>query len=87
MRNSEITNLIEQRDRLGEFSRYVIKIALEDEELDTDAIKSKALELGLVFKDIATESDRDEFWYVEPGKECLRIQEWLTNLVSVTGID
>ena len=73
MRNSEITNLIEQRDRLGEFSRYVIKIALEDEELDIDAIKSKALELGLVFKDIATENDRDEFWYVEPGKSCLRL--------------
>ena len=80
-------DVTEQRDRLGEFARFIITSLLDDGEIEFEAVQEKAIALNLIIKDKVTKDNVDKYYWLEIGDSVDKIQPWLEELTSVTGID
>ena len=75
----------DERDRLAEFTKYVLN-SIKDGTFSEGDCQAKALELELIYEDIATEEDALEHW-IDIGDTCYRLEPWLVDIESVSGMD
>lgn len=63
---------------LAEFARRVITEGCwEGTDIDGGTLQDWAEELGLIYADVATEADKDQFTDLDVGDKLYRFQPWL----------
>jgi len=83
---AQLEQVRDERDRLAEFVKYSLEKLWVGDNLEAADCQTKALELGLVFEDVATEEDSEKNWYAEPGEPWYRLVPWLEEIEPVSGL-